>query len=108
MSRCVCFNQIDLQAQKGFLHAQLDNSLTMTSKLEAEITGLRSELRDRDAENADLRSRLTRAEVSPELEGSSVTLTGFCVIEGVKSRVKINWILMFSYFLPLCGVLQHL
>ena len=67
MSRCVCFNQIDLQAQKGFLHAQLDNSLTMTSTLEAEITGLRSELRDRDEENADLRSRLTRLEVSAEL-----------------------------------------
>ena len=56
-----------MQAQKGFLHAQLDNSLTMTSTLEAEITGLRSELRDRDEENADLRSRLTRLEVSAEL-----------------------------------------
>ena len=75
MSRCVCFNQIDLQAQKGFLHAQLDNSLTMTSTLEAEITGLRSELRDRDAENADLRSRLTRLEVRARVSwaGSSVT-----------------------------------
>jgi len=54
--------KVYLEAQKGFLHAQLDNSLTMTSSLEAEITGLRSELRDRDAENADLRSRLTRLE----------------------------------------------
>ena len=64
MSKCVCFNSICFQAQKGFLNAQLHTSLTMTSSLEAEITGLRSELRDRDKENADLRSRLTRAEVS--------------------------------------------
>ena len=64
MSWCVFNIWSSFQAQKGFLHAQLDTSLGMTSSLEAEITGLRAELRDRDAENADLRSRLTRLEVS--------------------------------------------
>jgi len=51
-----------LEAQKCFLHAQLENSLTLTSKLEADITGLRCELRDQVRENTDLKERLGRAE----------------------------------------------
>ena len=66
-----------LEAQKGFLHVQLENSLNLSSKLEADvtdqrnlssnleadITGLKYELRNKDLENQELRSRLTKLEV---------------------------------------------
>ena len=53
-----------LEAQKGFLQSQLDSSLTLTSQLEADNAGLRYELREREKENQDLRSRLERLEVN--------------------------------------------
>jgi len=51
-----------LQAQKGFLHAQLDNSLTRNSKLESEVSGLTYELRNKESENQDLRNRVVNLE----------------------------------------------
>ena len=76
-----------LGAQKGFLQSQLDSSLTLTSQLEAEVTGLRYELREREKENHDLRSRLKRLEVKwtfrisdakPHLTLSSTLLNPLC------------------------------
>ena len=54
---------LDFQAQKGFLHAQLENSLTVNNKLDSEVTGLKYELRNKETENQDLRNRVTRLEV---------------------------------------------
>ena len=53
----------DFQAQKGFLHAQLENSLTVNNKLDSEVTGLKYELRNKETENQDLRNRVLRLEV---------------------------------------------
>ena len=55
------------QAQKGFLHAQLENSLTRNSKLESEVSGLTYELRNKESENQDLRNRVVKLEVGTNL-----------------------------------------
>merc|ERR1712083_531158 len=57
-----------LQAQKGFLHAQLDNTLTMNSKLKSEVTGLKYELRNKERENQELRSRVVNLEKQVNLK----------------------------------------
>ena len=51
------------QAQKCFLQSQLDSSLSLTSKLESDVTGLRYELKEKEKETQDLRSRLEKLEV---------------------------------------------
>ena len=55
------------QAQKGFLHAQLENSLTRNSLLECEVTGLTYELGNKESENQDLRNRVVKLEVGTSL-----------------------------------------
>ena len=62
----------EFQAQKGFLHAQLENSLTMNNKLESEVTGLKYELRNKESENQELRNRVLRLEVWTQF---SISLT---------------------------------
>ena len=61
--RLKILNVAIFQAQKGFLHAQLENSLTRNSQLESEVTGLTYELRNKESENQDLRNRVVKLEV---------------------------------------------
>ena len=57
------FKFVLFQAQKCFLQSQLDSSLSLTSKLESDVTGLRYELKEKEKETQDLRSRLEKLEV---------------------------------------------
>ena len=52
--------QIDFQAQKGFLHAQLESAASVSAQLQGE-------LREKDVELTGLRARVTRLEVSTKI-----------------------------------------